>query len=276
MPELPEVETIVKDLLKSNILNSPIAKVDVHFARIVSHPDLESFINNVKNKQIIKITRRAKYIVFHLNQGFIFVHLRMTGKFNLLTPDITPTKHEHLRLTFENGVILSYFDTRKFGRWSYADSVSHFDENLGIEPLSENFTLDAFLLLIHKHKQKLKPFLLNQKYIVGLGNIYVDEALWEAKLHPETQTCKLTKVQIKNLHIAIQKVLLKGIKNQGTSLGLGKGNYFSVTGRRGGNQYKLNVFRQEGLNCPRCGHLVVKKVVAQRGTHICPHCQIKR
>lgn len=144
---------------------------------------------------------------------------------------------------------------------------------LGLEPLSSEFTLPAFKKLLQSHSSQIKPFLLNQKHVAGIGNIYVDEALWQAKIYPQRLTDSLTEHEIRQLHQAIQETLKKGIENEGTSLGNGLGNYYSTSGRRGGHQHHLNVFRREGQACPRCKHTIKKIVVAQRGTHICPKCQ---
>ena len=146
--------------------------------------------------------------------------------------------------------------------------------HLGLEPLSDEFTLRAFEDLLRSHQVKIKPFLLNQSYVSGLGNIYVDEALWEAKIHPNRRSSELVAKEIESLHRAIIKVLRKGVENTGTSLGAKRANYFSVSGRRGGNQDSLNVFRRDGEPCPRCGTTIIKITVAQRGTHLCPKCQV--
>ena len=273
MPELPEVETIVRELKASKLENKKIAKAYVYWPRIVDTSSPEDFVKKMKNQSIKKIERRGKYLVFTLNDYTLLVHLRMTGKFLFTTKEIPVDKHEHVRLVFNDGTVLRYEDPRKFGRWSlYKDATEKMNQ-LGLEPFSSEFTFSAFKSLLQKHSSKIKPFLLNQKYIAGLGNIYVDEALWEAKIHPLKSTSSLSDTEIKNLHKAIQKVLTIGINNLGTSLGQGKGNYFSVSGRRGGHQHHLNVFRQDGKTCARCGHQIIKTVVAQRGTHFCPECQ---
>ena len=133
--------------------------------------------------------------------------------------------------------------------------------------------MNALQKKLRKSSQKIKPFLLDQHHIAGLGNIYVDEALWEAKIHPMQKANTLNLTKIKALHHAISAVLKQGIAHMGTSLGSKQANYFSVSGRRGGNQTQLKVFRREGLPCPRCNTDIVKIVVAQRGTHLCPFCQ---
>lgn len=275
MPELPEVETIVRELQGSKLKGVRISDVSIFWERSIQKDSPEAFHQKVVGKKIEDIMRSGKHIVFHLDQGVLYLHLRMTGKLIFISPDESPSKHERVRLLFSDGRCLRYEDQRKFGKWRYLESadVGEKEAAIGLEPLSEKFTLVAFKHLLEHHKQKLKPFLLNQRYIAGLGNIYVDEALWVSCLHPEKLTNTLTNKEMQALHKAIIAVLEKGIKNQGTTLGNLNSNYFSVSGRRGGNQYQLNVFRQEGLTCSRCGSTIVKMTVAQRGTHICPSCQ---
>ncbi len=273
MPELPEVETIVRELRASHLIGKQIENAYVYWPRIVDTSSPEKFIEQIKGQRIIKIERRAKYIIFFLSKDTLFVHLRMTGKFEFIKKIAAPSKHEHVRLIFHDGTVLSYIDPRKFGRWSLYKNAEEKMASLGIEPISNEFTIEALKTLLYSHSSQIKPFLLNQKYIAGMGNIYVDEALWQAKIHPQRLTNSLTAQEIKKLHEAIQSVLNIGIKNLGTSLGKGKGNYMSVTGQRGGHQDHLNVFRKNGENCKRCGQPIVKMVIAQRGTHFCPACQ---
>lgn len=273
MPELPEVETIVQDLNKSGLIGHKIKQIIITWPRIVDPHSPDEFIKIAKNQTVKSIERRGKYILFKLANGTLSVHLRMTGKFKISNENTVLTKHEHLRLEFANGLILTYNDTRKFGRWSFHESIDFIENKLGIEPLTKDFTLPKLTNLLKNHHTKIKAFLLNQKYIAGLGNIYVDEALWEAKIHPLTPTNEVPVEQTKALFKAIPNVLLTGLQNQGTSLGKGKGNYYNLSGERGGHQYKLKVFSRTGQDCPRCGHKIIKTVVAQRGTHLCPHCQ---
>ncbi|MBM3208537.1 MAG: DNA-formamidopyrimidine glycosylase [Chlamydiae bacterium] len=268
MPELPEVETIVRELNHSDLIGKKILRAEVFWYKTIAIPQVSEFLQAIENQKILKITRQGKYIVFHLSLGYLFVHLRMTGKF-LFT---LPCKHERVRLFLDDGRILYYADQRKFGRFSLSKTLDLM-ENIGIDPFSKEFTLEFLRSLLCSHSRQIKPFLLDQKYIAGLGNIYVDEALWEAKIHPERLSNTLSERQIQELYAAIPKVLEKGIKNLGTSLGAHRSNYYSVSGRKGGNQYKLNVFRRDGEPCARCGEMIIKVKVAQRGTHICPNCQ---
>lgn len=268
MPELPEVETIVQELNQHRLVGLRIEKSEIFWDRTVAIPTVDQFLERIKNQQILRIVRQGKYIVFYLSEGFLLVHLRMTGKFLFSEP----IHHERLRLCLNDGRTLYYADQRKFGRFSLVDNLDRLNQ-IGVDPFSEAYTLEFFSCLLDGYSRQIKPFLLDQQYISGLGNIYVDEALWEAKIHPQRITNTLSDKEKRDLFSAIPKVLQKGINNLGTSLGSHRANYFSVSGRRGGNQYQLNVFRREGESCSRCGQKITKIKVAQRGTHLCLNCQ---
>lgn len=273
MPELPEVQTIVNEMNELGLAGKTIITATVFWPNAIHKLGEKSFIKKISGQKIVKIFRRAKYLVFRLSDRYLLIHLRMTGKFFFGKVDKPPAKHEHVRLYFQSGDILHYEDQRKFGRMYLVEEPDFIFNELGLEPLSKEFAFSAFKELCAGRKTALKPFMLNQKYVAGLGNIYVDEALWEAKLHPLQSIAGLSDLQLKALHSAIIKVLKKGIENQGTTLGSHSANYFSISGRKGGNQFKLNVFRKDGRECPRCGTTIQKIRVAQRGTHFCPHCQ---
>ncbi len=280
MPELPEVETI-KEELSPLITGLKIISVLVPYPKIVSRPEIGEFVGILKDRTILNVRRRAKYIIFELNgPWFLIVHLRMTGRFLIHLPQkqskvaATPlTKHDHLQLVMSNGLALTYHDTRKFGRWNLVNDEQEILGKIGPEPLLEGFRLEAFIQLFRQRACKLKPLLLDQRFIAGLGNIYVDEALWEAKLNPNTTVDKLSKLQKKALFTAIRHVLKKGVDSKGTSLGSGKNNYSRTDGKKGQHQNVMQVFRRTGLPCPRCGTNIIRIVVAQRSTHICPFCQ---
>lgn len=274
MPELPEVETIVRDLLVSQLLGTKILKATVFWSRSIAEPDAEEFCQRLRNQKILDIRRRGKLILFTLDKDILLIHLRMTGKFTLSQEKKELSAHERVRLELSDGRVLHYEDQRKFGKWYLVSDAAAKLGALGVEPLSKEFTLPLFKTMVLSSTQKIKAFLLNQKHVVGLGNIYVDEALWHAMIHPEQSAHSLPSVKIAHLHKAIISVLEQGIAHQGTSLGSKQANYFSVSGRRGGNQTQLNVFRRDGQLCPRCQTVLIKIRVAQRGTHLCPHCQV--
>lgn len=275
MPELPEVETIVREMREAGLEGLEINKAVVFWPRSLTSQNPEIFIPQIAHQIIRQISRRGKYIVFSLSTDTLLVHLRMTGKF-LVEKQTNPEIHVHerVRLYLSDGRVLRYEDQRKFGKWTLLSNPDDHLNKLGIEPLSTAFTLVAFLDLIKGRKTLIKSFLLNQRYVAGLGNIYVDEALWLAKIHPLRSLTTLSSDEITDLHSAIITVLKKGVDNTGTSLGSKRANYFSISGKRGTNQTQLSVFRREGEPCPRCQTTLIKIVVAQRGTHLCPYCQV--
>ena len=273
MPELPEVETIAREMREANLVGLKVEKIEIFWPRTIATPSSAIFAKQLSNQTINNISRRGKFLVLTLSEDTLLVHLRMTGKFLISHRDVPKTKHEHVRLHLSDKRVLKYEDQRKFGKWYLLKDPQEKLQEIGLEPLESTFTFQAFKEKLLNRKALIKKFLLDQRFIAGLGNIYVDEALWEAKIHPLRSLSSLTSEELVALHESIPKVLNKGVANLGTSLGAHRANYFSVSGRRGGNQYQLNVFRQEGSKCSRCEQTIIKTVVAQRGTHICPNCQ---
>jgi formamidopyrimidine-DNA glycosylase len=212
--------------------------------------------------------------VFHVDNGTtLLMHLRMSGHLNLVRANTPRSKHEHVVIRFADGRQLRFHDPRKFGRLQLVEDPQRILNRLGPEPLSSSFTAQNLAAGLKSRRRLLKPLLLDQKFIAGLGNIYVDEALWEAGLHPCRQACSLALPEIKALHRSIRRVLKRGLKNLGTSLGTGKANFYSVSRRRGRNSDQLKVFRRTDLACPRCGSPIERIIVGQRSTHLCPKCQ---
>lgn len=272
MPELPEVETIVREMRGLGLVGLKIERVSIFWDRTIANQNPSEFCQQLISQTIQDIYRRGKFIVFTLSHDLLLVHLRMTGKFIIDKVNSPPSSHERVRLHLNDGHILHYEDQRKFGKWYLANSAGLL-KKIGLEPLSTDFTLKAFKHLIDKRKRQIKPFLLDQHFIAGIGNIYADEALWMAKIHPARTAETLTDKEIAALHKAVICVLQLGVDNTGTSLGAARANYYSVSGRRGKNQEVLKVFRCNGLPCPRCQTIIQKFVLAQRGTHFCPNCQ---
>ena len=197
----------------------------------------------------------------------------MSGRLNLEKKGSRRSKHEHVIFELDGTDELRFHDTRKFGRIYLTDDPLSILGKLGLEPLDRQFTLMALTKALAGRNRRIKPLLLDQTVIAGLGNIYVDEALWEAGIHPTRNAASLSAKEIEGLHRAIPKVLNRGLRNMGTSLGTGKGNFYSVAGRKGRNADRLNVFRRTGEPCPRCGDTIERLVVGQRSTHVCPGCQ---
>ena len=274
MPELPEVQTVVNDLNAAGLQGISISGAEVFWPRSVEPLSPEEFSQHLGGQRIQQIWRRAKYIVWDLSRGdHLLIHLRMSGRLHLVEPEKSRDKHEHVIIHLDDGRQLRFHDTRKFGRMSLMSSEGQFLEHLGPEPLGKAFTATGFYEALHKHKRQMKPLLLEQRFLAGLGNIYVDEALWEAKIHPQRLSSSLSRQEAGELHKAIRKVLNKGLRNLGTTLGTGKANFYSVGRRQGRNSDELNVFRRTGLPCPRCEATIERLIIGQRSTHICPNCQ---
>lgn len=199
----------------------------------------------------------------------------MSGRINLVEAGVDCSKHEHFILQFENGWELRMHDTRKFGRAYLVDNCERVLGDLGVDPLSEGFRLQIFRESLLARRRMLKPLILDQHFLAGMGNIYTDEALWCARLHPKRQSCDLSDNEIERLWRAIPKVLHWAIENRGTSLGDGRGNYSSLSGRRGDHRDSLKVYGRVGEECARCGGMIERIVVAQRSTYLCPKCQME-
>ena len=274
MPELPEVQTIVNDLVASNVINRTIVGVEVFWPKTIGDMKTETFRKKVSGQTIQNIRRRAKYIIFDFAaQWHLLVHLRMSGRLYLTPNSMKHDKHEHVILHLNDNSDLRFHDTRKFGRMILTENPESILGKLGPEPLSNDFSAEQFKTMLKSRHRQLKPLLLDQTFIAGLGNIYVDEALWEARLHPQRIASSLSSKKVNDLYHSIRKVLQQGIDNQGTSLGDGKSNFVSAKRRQGSNAKNLMVFRRTNRECPRCGSMIKRIVVGQRSTHICPRCQ---
>lgn len=286
MPELPEVETIKNDLARAGLCARTVATADIFWHRTLACPSAFEFQKQIKSMKIEKLSRRGKYLILELmsrgpqgsgrRPAFLIMHLRMSGRIDLKEKEFEPRVHDRARLVLDDGSQLLFHDTRKFGRWYFVDDAEKIVGKLGIEPLDKKFTVGWLTEKMKGKKRAIKPLLLDQSFVAGIGNIYADEALWYAKLHPETNSAKLKDEEVKALHAGIVKAIELGIRNAGTSMGVGKANFYSVGGKRGGNQEQLKVFRRTGEKCPRCHAKIVRIVVGQRSTHLCCDCQKRR
>jgi formamidopyrimidine-DNA glycosylase len=274
MPELPEVQTIVGDLKAAGIEGAVITGATVFWSRTIAEPSVSAFCRRIRGKKISAIRRRGKFIVFNFKNGDnLLLHLRMSGRLHLVDRESPRKKHEHVILHFKGGKQLRFHDTRKFGRIYLTSDSDKILGRLGPEPLANGFTCKMLARRLRRHQRLLKPLLLDQTFIAGLGNIYVDEALWESKIHPCRISASLTEPEIRALYRAIPRVLKRGLKNLGTSLGSGKANFYSIARHQGRNRDELNVFRRTDHPCPRCQTKIQRITVGQRSTHICPVCQ---
>jgi formamidopyrimidine-DNA glycosylase len=274
MPELPEVETVVRGLRKT-VIGNKIKNLKVIFPGIVKQ-DLKNFKKDVNKTEIVGIRRRGKFILIDLSNGkTILAHLGMTGNFLLVKPSTPLNKHDHLIVKFhQNPKELRYNDQRKFGRiksfsTSKAENVADL-RRLGPEAL--DISSSEFINLFRKRKGKIKSALLNQQIIAGLGNIYVDESLFEVKIHPAQKINRLSPQKLRKLHQAIQKILKKAIKAGGSSIE----NYYNVNGEIGSFQLQHRVYGREGLPCKRCGTKIKRIKISQRSSYFCPKCQSLR
>jgi len=276
MPELPEVETVVCDLKAEALEGRTIRHASVYWPRTAATHSVGQFCVALKGSRIESISRRGKYIVCSLSNGStLLVHLRMTGQLAFFDASQARDRHHHVVLRLDDGRELRYKDTRKFGRWYLLENPDDRLGELGPEPLDDRFAAASLADILSSHARMLKPLLLDQHVIVGLGNIYTDEALWDASLHPCRLSSSLSDAEAKSLHRSIRKVLRRGIRCRGTTLGRGQANFYSVAGRRGRNQDGLMVFRRTGEPCARCKTTIKRIVVGQRSTHICSTCQIE-
>ena len=295
MPELPEVETVARDLQRW-IAGATIVDADVSWDRTIRHPlPAERFAVEVRGATIRRVGRRAKSVLVHLADGRVMtVALRMTGALIVAPPGAPPDPYARVVFHLADGRQLRYRDVRKFGRiglWeggglrgglrrdgagkkAVADPRSAYRigevfARHGPEPLARSFTAQRLAERLRGRRARLKTLLLDQSVIAGVGNIYADEALWRARLHPLRTADTLTPAEIRSLHRAVRAVLREGIANRGTSLS----DYVGADGEPGANAERLRVYQRTGEPCLRCGKQIQRIVVGQRSTHFCPRCQ---
>jgi formamidopyrimidine-DNA glycosylase len=267
MPELPEVETIARKL-KPDLIGRTILSADLYWLRTLEIPSAKKFKQQVQGQTIEDVGRRAKYFILHLTDYKLLIHLRMSGDLLINDSTIQPEKHDRLRLKLSDKKALVFNDTRKFGRVWLTANLDEVIGKLGPEPLGKDFTPQWLFTALHSKRRQLKPLLLDQTFLAGLGNIYTDESLNIARLHPNAMSDSVSRKQAEALHEAIQSVLKEGIRRNGAS--------FDWVYRGGEFQNHFRVYDREGKPCPRCGTEIIRLVVGQRGTHICPKCQVLR
>jgi formamidopyrimidine-DNA glycosylase len=273
MPELPEVQTIVNDLQAAGLVGKCISRAQIYWQRTVA-TDQDKFIRELPGREIRQIQRRGKFIIFELTGNcFMLIHLRMSGRLHIVRDTDHRDTHERLSISFTDGSELRLHDTRKFARAYLVNDQQTIVGRLGPEPLDESFRAPDLAMLLNSHARMIKPLLLDQSIIAGLGNIYVDESLWEARIHPCRLANTLTNHEAGVLYRAIRKVLRQGLRNLGTTLGRGHANFYSLGQKSGRNKAELKVFRRTGEACPRCGDIIQRIAVGQRSTHLCAHCQ---
>jgi formamidopyrimidine-DNA glycosylase len=270
MPELPEVETIVNNLHQGSqgmpsLLGRRITGAQLLWERTLETPTFSEFNRRVLGQVIEDIRRRGKFIVFSLSSEALLIHLRMSGDLLIEAGSAPVARHHRLILELDEDIRLAFNDARKFGRaWLVADPATVL-KALGPEPLDPDFTPGLFYQRLQFHHRQLKPLLLDQAFLAGLGNIYTDEALHLAKLHPLTLAHSLSFPEAERLLDSIRQVLQEGIQRNGASI--------DWVYRGGDFQNYFRVYQRTGEPCPVCSTTIQRIIVGQRGTHFCPTCQ---
>jgi formamidopyrimidine-DNA glycosylase len=282
MPELPEVETIARTL-RPDLVGATILEADLRWARTLASPSARKFKKQIRGQTILDVTRRAKFLNLQLSDFNLFVHLRMSGDLFIKEAAYRPAKHDRLIIKLLSApssaqtVVgdgdrslkhLVFNDTRKFGRVWLTDDPRSVTGKLGPEPFSDEFTPQWLYENLRQRRRQMKPLLLDQNFVAGLGNIYTDEALHMAKIHPQAASDSVKREQAGRLHEAIRAVLAEGIRRNGASI--------DWVYRGGEFQNYFRVYDREGKPCPVCGTKIERLVVGQRGTHVCPKCQKQR
>ncbi len=270
MPELPEVETIAL-ALRSGQGKAPalpglrIERVSLRWPRHIAAPSPRAFRRNIRARTIEEVGRRGKYLVFTLDRRTLLIHLRMSGDLYLVPEGEPRGRYEHTVFHLREGWDLRFRDSRKFGTVHLLDDPQQVLGKLGPEPLSPSFTAKRFGEMLRSRKRLLKPLLGDQTYLAGMGNIYIDEALHRARIHPLRQSHTLAVDEVSRLHRSIRRALREGLQNNGASI--------DWIYQGGGFQDQFRVYQRTGEPCPRCGTPIERILVGQRGTHLCPQCQ---
>ena len=273
MPELPEVET-VKEALNQTVKGQTIKEIELRYEPMVKNMSADEFKEKLINQTIQEVSRRGKYLVFHFDDYQLLSHLRMEGKYFYVDSDFELNSHVHVIFTLENGKRLLYQDTRKFGTYHLYDKAIDLETTapfqvLGLEPFATEFTPSYVKEKIQNKKKPIKSLLLDQTVVCGLGNIYVDEVLYRARLHPLTSSSELTDKDIENVVKYTVEVLARAIELGGTTIR----TFSSSHGVSGTFQNELLVHQRKGENCYECHTPIEKIKVGGRGTYFCPTCQ---
>ncbi len=268
MPELPEVETVVRGL-RDRLCGRTITRVEIHWPRTIAAPSPEEFAAGLAGQRICDVERRGKFIVVRLERGDLLVHLRMTGQL-LWRPTGETACCGHLRVALHlDGERLLFNDARKFGRMYWVPEASAFLAGLGPEPLDDSLTADALAARLRTRRVPIKALLLDQRFLAGVGNIYADETLHAARIAPQRPANTLALAEVRALHAALRSVLRCAIENRGTTLS----DYRDVQGQQGQHQEALQAYGREGQPCPRCGCAIERTRLRGRSSYHCPRCQ---
>jgi formamidopyrimidine-DNA glycosylase len=274
MPELPEVETVARSL-RPALVGRTLGRPRVRWARTLGGLAPAAFTRAVAGARVRGVGRRAKFVLIELEReelpaGAMLVHLRMTGRLQVDPAQEPSGPWERLRIPLDDGRVLRFLDVRKFGRVRFATRPEDVLAELGPEPLGRDFTAGAFHAALRGRRRLLKPLLLDQTFLAGLGNIYADEALHRAGLHPLRRSDRIDRAAAAALRRSIRQVLRRAIEREGSSF---DAFYRTPAGRPGRYQHLFRVYGRAGEPCLRCGNAIRYTRVAQRGTHLCPVCQ---
>jgi formamidopyrimidine-DNA glycosylase len=270
MPELPEVEYVARQL-RAELIGRVIVHAEVLWPRTVAGLAPEELAARVADQRVTAVERRGKYLLLSLSAGdVLLVHRRMSGNLIFL-PASADAPYTRARFVLDDGRQLAFTDPRKFGRLILLaeGELAAALASLGPEPLDESFTASALGARLAGHVRPIKALLLDQRVVAGLGNIYADEALFRAGIHPLRPGASLRPAELEALRAGIRGALLTGIEHGGTTFG----RHRDVYNEAGRNLEHVEVYQRTGQPCPRCGQPIARIVVAQRGTHFCPRCQ---
>ena len=273
MPELPEVET-VRRRLAPVLEGATIERVEIADPRLTRPVDPDIVAGQLAGESVVGLDRRGKYLLWRLASGrTLVVHLRMTGSFrHAPTGELPDDAHRRATLTLDTGAEVAYRDVRRFGTWELLDQdhlTPYIAARLGPEPLASSFSAARLGTLMAGRRAPMKAFLLDQRRLAGIGNIYADEALWRARIHPLRPTGELDPDEVARLHRSLRAALRRGVELQGSTLR----DYVTPDGDGGGMQHEFHVYGRLGEPCDRCGRPIERIVVGGRGTWFCPRCQ---
>ncbi|ABR73398.1 formamidopyrimidine-DNA glycosylase [Actinobacillus succinogenes] len=270
MPELPEVET-AKNGITPYLDGFYIEKIIVRQPKL--RWEVSPELSQISHQKVTALSRRAKYLIIHTAQGYIIGHLGMSGAVRIVSPDSPVNKHDHLDIVMNNGKIMRYNDPRRFGAWFWTENLDEFPlfAKLGPEPLSGEFNSDYLFKKSRKKPTAVKSFIMNNAVVVGIGNIYANEVLFQCGLHPEKPAGKITKTQAALLTETIKKELTRAIAQGGTTLK----DFLQPDGKPGYFVQELQIYGKKGCPCPKCGQKIESFTVGQRNSYVCLHCQKK-
>jgi formamidopyrimidine-DNA glycosylase len=271
MPELPEVETVARGL-HSQLQGRVITAVTAKWPPTIARPPVEDFREEITGRRVTSVGRRGKYVVLEMDRGFLLVHLKMSGRLGVAPSSEPLDKHTHTIFDLDDGRQLRFRDVRKFGRVYLVADAAEVTAGLGPEPLAEEFAPEDFCRLLARRSGRLKTLLMNQQFLAGLGNIYADEALHVARLHPLRKANTLSPEEQTRLYRAIRSVLRRAVESRGTTLG--DGGYVDARGQVGAYQECIAVYGRQGEPCPVCCTVVERIVISGRSAHFCPRCQL--